>query len=264
MPMRKRLFKWYWRLERAITPGLRSSQDTYARLVKAHVTPGTRWLDIGCGHQFWPEWIPGQEETARRAALCVGLDPDFDSIRQHAAIRRRVVGLDLPFADGTFTLVTANMVFEHLEAPLEVLRDIRRVLTPGGVCIFHTTNAAYWQTVVSGWVPQPLKNLLVRLSEGRVAADVYPTHYRINTEAAVRRIVQDAGFDARDVIMLNTSNAGRILLLGPLVVLELLWLRLTQQARLRRHRTNIIGVLSPSPEPSQIERPHASRSGALV
>jgi ubiquinone/menaquinone biosynthesis C-methylase UbiE len=250
--IRKRLLRLYWWLERRITPGVRSSQDTYAELVKAHVADTTRWLDLGCGHQFWPEWIPGQRETAGRAALCVGLDPDLASIRQHSALRHRVVGLQLPFADGSFNLVTANMVFEHLENPHQVLSDIRRVLTPDGVCIFHTTNARYWQTVLSRYVPQSLKNWLVELSEGRTADDVYPTHYRINTEEAVRDTVRRAGFAVRDVTMLNTSSAGRILLLGPFVVLELLWIRLTQRAWFRRHRTNIIAIIKRSGEPMTV------------
>jgi SAM-dependent methyltransferase len=247
--LRKRLLRIYWQLERRITPGVRSSQDTYAAVVKAHVTGATRWLDLGCGHQFWPEWIPGDRETASRAALCVGLDPDYVSIRQHMALRHRVVGLQLPFVDGSFNLVTANMVFEHLEDPLAVLREIRRLLTRDGVCLFHTTNAWYWQTALSRYVPQIVKNWLVKLSEGRAADDVYPTHYRINTEQAIRRVAQKAGFEAREVTMLNTSAAGRILLLGPFVVLELLWIRLTQQAWLRRHRTNIIAIITPSATP---------------
>lgn len=238
----------YWWLERRITPGVRSSQNTYAEVVKAHVTGATRWLDLGCGHQFWPDWIPGQDEIARRAALCVGLDPDFASIRQHPAIRHRVVGLQLPFVDGSFNLVTANMVFEHLEDPVAVLTDIRRLLTPGGVCIFHTSNAWYWLIALSRYVPQSIKNWLVKMSEGRAADDVYPTHYRINTEHAVRDAVQKAGFEVHEVTMLNTSAAGRILLLGPFVLFELMWIRLTQQPRMSKHRTNIIAIITPSAE----------------
>jgi hypothetical protein len=43
--------------------------------------------------------------------------------------------------------------------------------------------------------------------------------------------------------MLNTSSAGRILLRGPLVVLELLWIRFTRRPAMRRHRTTIIAVI---------------------
>lgn len=243
--LRKSLFKLYWKLERWIVPGSEPSQTVYVRIVNAHVASSTRWLDLGCGHQLWATWIPGQAEAARRASLLVGLDPDLASLRRHRLVHHRVAGLELPFRDGAFTLVTANMVFEHLEHPVEVLRDIRRVLAPDGVCIFHTPNARYWQMALGRHLPQWAKNLLVRFSEDRDAEDVYPTHYRINTEPSVRRALEQAGFGAEEVIMLNTSAAGRILLLGPLVVLELLWIRLTRHTWLRGHRSNIIGVIRP-------------------
>jgi ubiquinone/menaquinone biosynthesis C-methylase UbiE len=243
--IRKALFNLYWMLQRRIAPGVVSSQNHYARIVKMHVTSTTRWLELGCGRQLWPEFIAGQAETARRAALLVGLDPDADSLKHNAVVHHRVVGMQLPFRDASFNLVTANMVFEHLHDPVAVLSDIRRVLTPGGVCIFHTPNARHWLTILGRNFPQPVKNLLVRFSEGRDAKDVYPTHYRINTEESVIRVLADAGFSSDQVVMVNTSAAGRILLLGPLVVLELLWVRLTERPGMRRHRTNIIAVGRP-------------------
>jgi SAM-dependent methyltransferase len=246
--IRKTLFRLYWALERWIAPGTESSQNHYARIVKARVTSTTRWLELGCGHQLWPDWIPGQLDTARSARFLVGLDPDGDSLRRNPVLRHRVVGLRLPFRDGSFNLVTANMVFEHLENPGAVLADIRRVLTPDGVCIFHTANSLYWQSAVGRYLPQPVKNVLIWLSEGREARDVYPAHYRINTARTIETLLRQAGFTAEDVIMVNTSSAGRIMLLGPFVVLELLWIRLTRRATLSHHRSDIIAIIRPSAE----------------
>jgi ubiquinone/menaquinone biosynthesis C-methylase UbiE len=247
--VQKSLFQLYWALERRIVPGLESSQYAYARIVKQQVTGTTRWLDLGCGHQLWPEWIPGQPETARTAALLVGLDPDKDSLQANNIVHHRVVGLQLPFRDGSFNLITANMVFEHLEDPVQVLREIRRVLSPNGVCIFHTSNARFWQVALARHLPQAVKNALVHLSEGREAKDVYPTHYRINTTGEIPMLLQRAGFTSDRVISLNTSSAGRILLLGPFVLLELLWIRLTQRAAFSHYRSNIIAVIRPTPDP---------------
>ena len=239
--LKPRLFRLYWTLERVIAPGNESSQAEYARVV----TPTTRWLDLGAGHQLWPEWLEGQEEVARRARLLVGLDPDLRSLAENRLVHHRVGGLTLPFRDGAFDLITANMVFEHLDDPVGVLREIRRVLAPGGQCIFHTPNARYWQTALGRHLPQPIKNRLVSFSEDRADEDVYPAHYRINTASDVRTCAERAGFAETRLLLLNTSSAGRILLLGPLVVLELLWIRLTRLSALAGLRSNIIGVISP-------------------
>jgi SAM-dependent methyltransferase len=252
------LYRVYWFLERHIVPGAESSQNRYARIVRRYVTPGTRWLDVGCGHRLWPEWIAGQEDVARRASLLVGLDPDVESVKQNPLVHHRVAGLEFPFRDGAFTLVTANMVLEHLERPLDVLTEIRRVLAPDGLCIVHTPNALYWQMRLARRVPQRVKNALVGVSEGRRAADVYPAYYRLNTVHDLETLLPQAGLSADELMLVNTSSAGTIVLLGPLVVLELLWMRLTQRRRLRAHRTNIIGIVRPAAARGGRARPAAA------
>ena len=46
----------------------------------------------------------------------------------------------LPYADGSFDLVTCTEVIEHLEHYRFALREIWRVLRPGGVCVISTPN----------------------------------------------------------------------------------------------------------------------------
>ena len=105
-------------------------------VLSGHVPRGGYWLDLGCGHQLLPSWQAARErEFIAWAGVVVGLDYDFESVRRHATIAFRCRGNigALPFHDGTFDLVTANKVVEHLDRPERPFREISRVLRPGGI-----------------------------------------------------------------------------------------------------------------------------------
>src|SRR6185369_4369335 len=114
-----------------------------------------RWLDLGCGHQFYPQWArigsQAPEDLARRPSLLCGLDGDTESIRRHELISNRVLGNinGLPFRDASFTIVSANMVMEHIADPAATLREMQRVLAPGGIFLFHTTNRRFYQIAIA-------------------------------------------------------------------------------------------------------------------
>jgi ubiquinone/menaquinone biosynthesis C-methylase UbiE len=55
-------------------------------------------------------------------------------------------GARMPFADGTFDRVHCSWLLEHVPAPVEVLREVRRVLKPGGFCQFVEVDNATFGT----------------------------------------------------------------------------------------------------------------------
>lgn len=59
---------------------------------------------------------------------------------------RLVRGVELPFADGAFDVVLSFDVFEHIPDSDAHLREVRRVLRPGGVYLLQTPNK--WTNVV--------------------------------------------------------------------------------------------------------------------
>jgi SAM-dependent methyltransferase len=227
-----------------LAPGLRYSQAYYEDALAAAVQPGVRWLDLGCGHHVLPEWRLEQEKRLVAAAgLVVGADRDLPAMRQHRSLRLRV-GSDigqLPFASGSFDVVTANMVVEHLNAPDRQFREIHRVLAPGGRFLFHTGNLYGYYIAVSRLIPEFCKRPLARLLQGRVAEDVYPTCYLANSSGQVKRLAAATGFEApRFVRFPSSPQTVRLPLLLPV---EMLWIRLTMSGAGAGLRTNFIAEL---------------------
>jgi SAM-dependent methyltransferase len=244
MNLRQSMLKVYWGMRGVIAPGLRYSQELYEEVLKRHVGAETDWLDLGCGHQLLPSWRA--EEERRLAARCrslVGLDYDFEALKAHPNIRRRVRGdmSRLPFASESFDLVTANMVVEHLSEPDVQFREVSRVLRPGGLFLFHTPSAHGYPTVLARYVPRAPKLALVRLLEGRKAEDVYPAYYRANTRRRIEELSRATGMELAELKMLVTDAMFNSV--PPLAAFELAWIRLLMTEPLKPLRTNVIAVM---------------------
>ena len=143
--MKRRLYAIYCVLKRWIAPDVASSQMAYRDFLLRHLAKAPRWLDLGCGHQFLPDWAWTPDGKLLSALpRIVGVDTDLPSLKRHECLRHRILSdiRTLPFLAGSFDLVTANMVMEHVEEPGQVLAEVRRVLAPGGLFLFHTPNGA--------------------------------------------------------------------------------------------------------------------------
>jgi ubiquinone/menaquinone biosynthesis C-methylase UbiE len=122
---------------------LRSHQwrtaENSAGFLLAHLAPGRDLLDVGCG--------PGTITTdlAQRVApgKTFGIDLSLDVIATARELQRDT-GVenvifdegnvyDLSFADGSFDIVYAHQVLQHLGNPVAAVSEMRRVLRADGV-----------------------------------------------------------------------------------------------------------------------------------
>jgi ubiquinone/menaquinone biosynthesis C-methylase UbiE len=187
-------------------------QRIYFDRVRRILRPQTQWLDVGCGRQLVPWWLNGQAELESElkssARFLVGVDPDLAALRDNRSchLRLKAHAEALPFSDGSFDLVTSNMVFEHVKRPGEILREIRRVLRSGGRLLVLTPNWLDIVTIAARAVPNRLHPMLVSRIETRAAADVYPTHFRFNRPSSVENLLRQAGFKNRRVELLDQPS----------------------------------------------------------
>ena len=101
-----------------IAPKLRRDSDAAPRI-----------LDVGCG-------TGGNLEMLSEFGAVEGVDVSNDAVEfcraRGVAPVKQAVAEDLPYDDGSFDLVTGFDVIEHLDDDVAGLREMRRVLRPGG------------------------------------------------------------------------------------------------------------------------------------
>lgn len=183
---------------RKIRPGWKSSGDQLEAMVRSRVTPSSHVLDLGCGRGGVVELI------WRDVELAAGLDPDTASLNEHRAAGMPVirgVGEQLPFLDEAFDLIVCLWVLEHLEEPATTLREVHRVLRPGGHFVFVTPNMRNPLMLANriGKALPALQRRLVPRFYGRVEADTFPVRYRANTVGAIRANAQASGLNVYDL-----------------------------------------------------------------
>lgn len=246
--IRELIYRMYWRAESAIVPGLRSSQYCYYEKLRPLVR-GKVWLDLGCGHQVFADWMAKEQaEVVQGCKTAYGIDLDWAGLRAHPDISNKVYGdlAQLPFEGASMDVVSANMVVEHLSQPEMILREIQRVLRPEGAFIFHTPNYRGWVVQVASRIPEAFKKSLLWFLERRRGEDVFPAHYRMNTDLDIRERAQATGFAVQEITMVSSSAA--TVMLGPVVLGELLYIRQLQHQTRANLRSNIVAILRKQPQ----------------
>jgi len=122
-----------------------------------------RILDFGCGDGFFTLLTFGKD------LIDVGLDIPGSRLGQaeQRAVYKTIVsydGLRIPFPDNAFQTVMTNSVLEHVQSLTFTLREIYRVLSPGGY-VLATVMTSNWNTyligakIIGGWYQTFLKKL---------------------------------------------------------------------------------------------------------
>lgn len=166
-------------------------QNRYWQSLDESVEDGVVWLDLGAGSTLHNAWVPPDTQAvASRAKRIVGCDLVTEHLRENPWLDDRVVcnGEALPFREGVFGLVTANMVLEHLSEPSTVFAEVRRVLAAAGKFLFVTPNRRHPIIgVLAVVLNRRARRRLAVDYEGREAEHVFPTFYEANTVGKLTR-----------------------------------------------------------------------------
>ena len=170
------------------------SDNAVVRLLKKHIAPNTKVLDIGCGDGL------AAGSVLHSQGMYVGVDVSENAVNEatgHGFDARVIEDAQaLPFEDNEFDAIVSMEVIEHLKFPLDAIREAIRVLKPGGTMMYTTPNTAYWRLrldmmVLGKW--NPLGDTLAVEQPWR------DPHVRFFTTSALRRMFETAGLENVEV-----------------------------------------------------------------
>lgn len=159
---------------------------------------GDRVLDAGCGRGFYLNFTRALYPWAD--VVGVELDRPLLPMARAAVPGARVACANLyhlPFADGAFDKIIFSEVIEHIPDDGAALRELRRVLAPGGVLALTTPNANY----PLAW--DPINKTLEAVAGTHIQtgplAGIWANHERLYSLDALSRLVTEAGFAIEDI-----------------------------------------------------------------
>jgi SAM-dependent methyltransferase len=168
------------------------------RFLCKHVRPGDRALDLGCGDGTFTALL------AKAGAQPVGVEVAESALRRaraaHPQIRFALTPLDgpLPLDDGSFDLVWASEVIEHIADTARWLSEVRRVLRPAGRLLLTTPDHPRLAVLLRG-----LEHYAEPLSD----------HLHLYTRSSLRQLLEEFGFGE-----ITLQAAGGIPLMRPLLL----------------------------------------------
>ena len=140
--------------------------DEHARFddsIRRCLRPGMNVLDAGAGRG-----IRYPYDYGRIASRVAGVDVDpavLDNVNLTDAAVADLAAL--PYPNGEFDLVFSKYVFEHLEHPLPVLRELRRVMRLGAHLLVHTPNRWHYVAFSARIDSAPVPRVVQRTSRTR-------------------------------------------------------------------------------------------------
>lgn len=112
---------------------------TVAESVLGAYPDGTRLLDLGCGRGESRAFFLERRPSIAWIGLDIEQSPEVNQRQAAEGDFRSYDGVNIPFEDGAFDLIFSRQTFEHVQFPHEVMKQVARVLRPGGVFFGSTS-----------------------------------------------------------------------------------------------------------------------------
>uniref|UniRef100_A0A0E0JN60 Methyltransferase type 11 domain-containing protein n=1 Tax=Oryza punctata TaxID=4537 RepID=A0A0E0JN60_ORYPU len=121
----------------------------YSEVLPPKNTAGVAILDM-CS-SWVSHYPPGYKQEK-----IVGMGMNEDELKRNPVLTEYVVqdlnvNPKLPFEDNTFDVITNVVSVDYLTKPIDVFKEMRRILKPSGLAIMSFSNRCFWTKAISIW-----------------------------------------------------------------------------------------------------------------
>ena len=162
---------------------------------------GENFLDIGCGDGDITLFLKDKMNATNAYGIEISEEATVEAKKKGViAFKMDVDNCDLPFEDNFFDAIYCGEIIEHVFDTDHLLKETKRVLKSGGVCIFTTPNLAGWSSrfaLLFGYQPYPMAASPVHESAGKLltkSPEGQWGHIRVMTLRAFKELVNFYGF----------------------------------------------------------------------
>jgi len=168
-------------------------------------TPNARYLDCGCN--LGKVTLMAAEKIGTKKVIGIDVQDEIKNEVEAKGIEYYHGDLNqrLPFEDGSFDVVSANQVIEHLSNTDTFIKEIHRVLSDGGYAIISTPNLASTHSILLlllGWQPPaanvsdeaPRAGMGYAVPQKTESPITWPLHRRIFTLRALEKLFEYHSF----------------------------------------------------------------------
>ena len=178
----------------------------------AGLSPGMRALDAGCGNGLY---LRGLRD---RGVAAVGCDLSMGMLR--AAAHPALLNADVtavPLRDGAVNVAFAVHMLYHVPRREVAIRELRRVVAPGGACIAVTNGSRHTRALrdlieravreeTPGWQMRPATHAFTAENAAAQLGAAFETVTRVRPASASPVVIRDATVAASYVASLATHH----------------------------------------------------------
>ncbi|KAL7168577.1 hypothetical protein ACSBR2_038922 [Camellia fascicularis] len=130
-------------------PAIAALTKYYSEVFPPNNTLGIAILDM-CSS--WVSHFP----VAYKQDRIVGMGMNEEELKWNPVLTEYVVQAlnvnpKLPFADNSFDVITNVVSVDYLTKPMDVFKEMSRILKPGGLAVMSFSNRFFWTKAISIW-----------------------------------------------------------------------------------------------------------------